>query len=215
MSKRLVLLGCSHIGHKDTDYEMLKKYLEIDADILDIGDTFEAGVPDKKNKMMEQNLTLDEQFDRAVALYYPHKSRIIGKCTSNHSNRVWESLGFDFDKAFCAQLGVKYFGARGQILWNGLRISFHHGYGSGCNEWKDAMELLTIYPDSDIIVVSHKHFKEYKIIQNYLRGKLHKVYLIRTGALLKRARYAEIANYIPHYPGFSIITYNKGVITID
>lgn len=213
MSNKLVVLGCSHLGHRNADIYKLQKYLDMGADLIDIGDTFEAGVPDKKAKAMEQVMSLDEQYHMGLDMYAGHK--VLAKCTSNHSNRVWESIGFDFDKAFCRDLKIPYFEARGQIKWNGYKISFHHGYGSGMNEWKDAKEVLNVYPDSDIVLVSHKHFMAHKTFYNYLNGNRHETHFIRTGSVLDNARYARVANYEPNYPGFSVIEVGPNGLSVD
>ena len=214
MSNKLIILGCSHIGHKHADLSKLERYLSLkDCDFIDIGDTFEAGVPDKKAKSMEQNLTLDEQYHLALDMY--KDTKVLAKCTSNHSNRVWESLGFDFDKAFCHDLEIPYYDFRGQIRWNGLRVAFHHGYGSGSNTWSDAKQLLSVFPDSDVILVSHKHEMEYKKFYNYINGKKHLVHFVRTGSLMDDARYARMSNYLPSFPGFSILEIKDDTLYVN
>lgn len=206
MNKKLVVLGCCHLGHENCDRELLQKYLEIpNADILLIGDLIEAGVPQKANKMMEQNAVPQKQAEEAVDLLMPHKDRIIGLCTSNHSNRIWEAVGVDIDKWIARTLDVKYYGMMGQLKWNNKKISFHHGFGGGMNEWSDAQKVLSIFPDSDIVCVSHRHRLASTNFANRLGNKTHRVDFLRSGSFIKTARYAEQAAYQPTANGAGII----------
>ena len=219
MTKKLLLLACAHIGHKNVDYEALDRYLEWAKKgghkILLLGDIFEVGLPQKANKMMEQNLIIDEQFDRGVALFLPYAKQIIGQCTSNHSNRVWETVGFDLDKAFANTLKIPYFAMNGQVLWEGKKVTFHHGFGAGVNEWGDAQKLLTNYPDSDIVAVSHRHYMATSAFQNNLNKRTHLVNFVRSGSLIKKARYADMAQYQGRPNGFAVVENKNGTIRMD
>lgn len=220
MNKKLLLFACAHVGHKNTDYELMLAYLEWvkkhGHSILLLGDLFEAGVPQKANKMMEQSLNMQDQFDKGFSLLYPFKKHIIGQCTSNHSNRIWESVGLDIDKIFAQQMGVPYYEMGGQLTWEGKKIGFHHGFGAGVNEWSDAQKVLLNYPDSDIVAVSHRHYMATTSFSNTLKGDKHRIEFVRSGSLIKKARYADMAQYQGKPQGFAVIELNKnGLLRVD
>lgn len=213
----LLLLGCLHIGSKNSDielFEFYKKQLEVsDMEILVLGDMFENAIVSKKDMMWDQCCSPDEQMDICYKLLFPFKSRIVGWVTSNHSERSWKDVGINLDRRMVLQLGLKeslYKGQNGSINWHNTKIVFAHGAGYGCNTWRDADQLLKIYPQADIVAVSHRHEMAATWRSNFNITSDNKnirkdVLYIRTGSLMNYARYASRLLYLPQKPGFSVI----------
>jgi hypothetical protein len=226
--KRLVIIGCVHSGSKSADINDFKKYADLCDDpntfLLILGDLFENAIVARGEGMMnDQALTPDEQLDEISAILHPHRARIVGACTSNHSRRTYKEVGIDLDKQLYKRLGVKegvYKGLQGVTVFGGKKIAFAHGNGSGEN-WSDARKLFTIYPTADIICVSHRHemtSKWHGSCDIDARGNKTKRYalFVRTGGLMGWAPYAQEQLYSPQKPGFSILYFlPDGKVRVD
>lgn len=219
--KRLVIFGCAHLGSKSARIEHLEKYVKLLEEPgtfgLILGDMFENAIPSRGEGMMwDQATTPQEQLDDADRLFRPVKNKIIKACGSNHSVRSWKEIGIDIDRELYCRLGIPkvYAGEEGVVMFEGKKIAFAHGNGSGDN-WKDALKLYTIYPDADIVCVSHRH----KMTMDWhgsfhldRAGRRHEKFtlFVRTGGLMDWARYAKRELYAPQKPGFSIIYFPQG-----
>ncbi len=225
--KRLVLVGCVHSGSKAADINDFKRYVDLAEDpdtyLLILGDLFENAIPARGEGMMfEQSLIPDDQIDEIARILQPVKDKIIGACTSNHSYRTYKEVGIDMDSQLYKRLGVErvYRGLQGVCVFEGKRIAFAHGLGSGDN-WNDAKRLFAIYPTADIVVVSHRHEMQSKWYGSYTvdhRGYKAKKYalFVRTGSLMDWARYAQAELYQPQKPGFSVLYFPPdGKVRVD
>lgn len=226
--KRLVLIGCVHSGAKAADIADFKKYADLaeqpGTHLLILGDLFENAIPSRGEGMtFEQSLTPDEQLDEIDRILRPVKHKIIGACTSNHSERSWKECGIDIDKQLYQRLGIYsiYKGLQGVVMFAGKKIAFAHGGGSGTNAWSDAKKLFAIYPTADIVAVSHRHEMTASWHGNYvLNRKCEReekfVLFVRTGGLMGWARYAQKELYTPQKPGFSMLYFLKdGMVRAD
>lgn len=227
--KRLVLIGCVHSGSKFADINDFKKYVDLAADrntyLLILGDLFENAIPSRGEGMVfEQNLTPDEQIDEIARILHPVRDKIIGACTSNHSARTYKEVGIDMDSQLYKRLGVKagvYKGLQGVVVFESKKIAFAHGHGAGVNPWGDARKLFAIYPDADIVAVSHRHEMTAAWHGNFKtdnRGGRSKkfVLFVRTAGLMDWARYAQAELYTPQKPGFSILYFPPdGKVRVD
>ena len=227
MIKRLVIIGCVHSGSKHADINDFKKYVDLADDpntrLLILGDNFENAIPASgKGMVFEQNLTPDEQIDEIARILHPHRASIIGACTSNHSARTYREVGIDMDSQLYKRLEVSniYKGQQGVVMFEGKKIAFAHGHGSGDN-WSDSKKLYAIYPDADIVATSHRHEMTSKWHGNFKidgRGRVSKKYVlfVRTGGLMDWARYAQEKTYTPQKPGFAILYFlPDGKVRVD
>ncbi len=226
--KRLVIIGCVHSGSKYSDINDFKRYVDLAEEpgtyLLILGDNFENAIPSRGEGMVfEQNLTPDEQIDEVARILYPVRSKIIGACTSNHSARTYKEVGIDMDAQLYKRLGIQkiYKGLQGVTVFEGKKIAFAHGHGAGVNPWGDARKLFAIYPDADIVAVSHRHemtaawHGNYRVDSHGRRSKKF-VLFVRTGGLMDWARYAQAELYTPQKPGFSILYFpSDGKVRVD
>ena len=227
--KKLVCIGCVHCGSKSANIEWFKDYVQMakdkDTHLLLLGDLFENAVAARGEGMMnEQDLIPDEQIDQVADILEPVKHKIVGAVTSNHSERTYKEVGINMDKRLLRELGVSsslYKDQQGVIVFAGKKIAFTHGTGSGSNSWGDANKLLKIYPQADIVAVSHKHELAQTWVGNIslsaTGAKTPKfVPFVRTGSLMRYPRYAQRELYSPQKPGFAIITItDDGKILVD
>lgn len=225
--KRLVVIGCVHSGSKSADINDFKKYVDLANDkntyLLILGDLFENAITARGEGMMnDQHLTPDEQIDEISRILRPHKKKIIGACTSNHSRRTYKEVGIDMDKRLYRELGVEriYKGLQGVAVFSRKKIAFAHGNGSGDN-WTDARKLFTIYPGVDIVLTSHRHEMQSKWYGSFAvdhRGYRTRKYVLfaRTGGLMNWAPYAQEALYTPQKPGFTVLYFpDDGTVRVD
>lgn len=226
--KRMLLLGCLHLGSKAHRKDLTKQYMDKvvkeDMDILLLGDLFECATPSKQEQMYEQTSTTDEQLDEAVELFRPVKSRIKGCVTSNHSERAYKAAGVNLDRRLIRELGLPeslYKGFHGVIKYRGKTIVFSHGNGSGCNTWGDAEKLVRMYPAVDVIALSHRHSLDagwrgrFEVNASGQRIKKD-ILMVRTGSLLDYPRYAQKELYFPQKLGFTVLNFNDdGSVTPD
>jgi predicted phosphodiesterase len=182
-----------------------------------LGDNFENAVPARGEGMIwDQSITPQEQLDETVDTYYPYRNKIIAGCGSNHSERSWKEVGLDMDQELFSRLGIpkRYAGPEGVVTFCGKKIAFAHGQGFGTNEWGDARKLYAIYPQADIIAVSHRHEMSLKWygafeLDEKSASKEKFVLFARTGGLMQWARYARKAMYAPQKPGFTILNFHN------
>ena len=161
--QRVIIFGCAHLGSKTSDIAELERYVKLlnepNTYGLILGDLFENAIPSRGEGMVwDQSTTPQDQLDDADRLFRPVKDRIIGACGSNHSVRSWKEVGIDIDHELYWRLGIHklYKGEEGTVIFANKKIAFAHGNGFGDN-WKDALKLYAIYPDVDIVCVSHRH----------------------------------------------------------
>lgn len=212
----VVLFGCVHLGMRYSDKRMAQAYVrrvkEEKGFAILLGDNFECSIPGHKPETMwDQKETVEEQLEEAVELYKPIAKQVIGSCTSNHSARVYKATSIDLDGILANSLGSRasYKGPTGLVSLRLGRVSYkiliNHGMGSGVNEWGDAQRALHVYPESDIVAVSHKHYCATREVGQRVNGKTRPVTFARTGSLMDYARYAQSALYAPQPKGFTIL----------
>jgi hypothetical protein len=227
--KKLILVGCVHAGAKAANLDWFGEYCNKAKDpntsLLLLGDLFENAIPARGEGMMwEQDLTPDEQLEKIAAYLDPVRDKIVGCVTSNHSERSYKEAGLNLDKRLLRELGVKdsvYKGLQGVSVFAGHKIAYAHGHGSGANVWGDAKRLLQLYPEADMIALSHKHELSATWHGNFRLGsagsKIVKyVPFVRTGSLMQYPRYAQRELYSPQKPGFTEVTFkDDGSVSIN
>lgn len=215
MLKPYLIMGCLHLGSKDTDWTLAYEYRNwakrVGAKVILAGDNFDCCIPcHKPETMWAQNLTPQEQYEKGLEFYGPIKKQIILGCTSNHSARIWKATSIDLDKNLARELGYEYVGPLGQRNIKVGRITYKitlsHGQAGGIrNPWGDAFKIMAVYPDTDIVLLSHRHKMDQTLEMQVVRGRYRRVQFVRTGSLMNYARYAKNALYPPSAKGFAIV----------
>jgi hypothetical protein len=218
--KPLVVFGCVHIGHRDSDLQMAKRYVQFvkdnDALALLLADNHECALPSWKGGHMvwDQNMTPQEQYEYGLELFRPIAKNIIGACTGNHAGRAQKVAGMDLDRTMAERLGYlsKYQPYQGftsvKVGKITYKIAFKHGGGMGSNTFGNPIQLMRHFPSADICCASHTHElattkRGFWDIQGGSR-KFHEVTLINTASLLNYPKYADEAGYAPQGKGFAI-----------
>lgn len=219
----VVFFGCVHIGHKDADLDMAKRYVEFakeyNAHALLLSDNFENAVPRKGHMMFDQRLDPEEQIDYGEELFKPIAKQIQGLVQGNHSNRTRHEAGLDMDRQLAIRLGIRhrYFPNQGfTVLKAGQQkysVAFRHGTGFGSNTFGNAISLMRTFPSADICAASHTHevavsTKGFWDVHGGKR-KQRVVTLVNTGSMLNYPRYADEAYYAPNKKGFAIAWLGK------
>lgn len=219
----LVIFGCVHIGHRNADLDMAKRYVtwakNTGAHCLLLSDNFENAVPQKAHMMFDQNLDPQEQLDFGEELYRPIAKQIIGLVQGNHSNRTRKEAGIDMDREMAIRLGIKskYSPNQGFVSVkagkNHYSIAFRHGAGMGSNTFGNCIGLMRTFPTADICAASHTHetAATTRGFWDVVKGKRvqREVTLINTGSLMDYPRYADQAYYSPNKKGFAIAWLGK------
>lgn len=151
----LIPIGDLHRGDKHLSTRglgKLKGYLDWvmerpNAFVFLMGDILNVASRTSKTNPFE-SLSGDDEYARAIELFKPYASRIIGGVVGNHESRMYKDYGFNPLQPFCTELNIPYCGysacvrlrvgkrperkiARGkeyyQIYWGFI----HHGVGGG------------------------------------------------------------------------------------
>lgn len=214
----IVLIGCLHLGSKSHDAKLAEGYRNYilknrKAKVILLGDLMECSIPGHKPETMwGQDRTPQEQYNDALEYIRPFKARVVGACTSNHSARIRKATSIDLDAQLAQALGYEdvYKGVGGvtkvKVGRQEYKVAIAHGRASGMDPWRDAKQLLSVYPYVDMVALSHKHRMVWEWFGHLDNdNNLKKVAFVRTGATLTYARYAQEAMYTPNIPGFSIV----------
>lgn len=221
--KPVVVFGCLHLGHRNADLDMAKRYVEFvkknDAAALLLSDNFENVIPKKGHMMFDQVMIPQEQLDYGQELFYPIRKNVIGIVQGNHSGRTRHEAGLDMDYELAKYLGKKnvYFPNQGYVTVKAGKqsyaIAFKHGTGFGANTFGNCVTLMRHFPSVDIVACSHTHelASTSKGFWDMKDGKRvrHDVTLVNTGSLLDYPSYADEAYYAPQRKGFAILWLNE------
>lgn len=230
--KPLVIFGCVHIGHRNADLAMAKRYVDFvkdnDAAALLLSDNFENVIPKKGHMMFDQVLTPQEQLDYGEELFYPIRKNILGLVQGNHSGRTRHEAGIDMDYELAKHLGIKklYNPNQGFTVVKAGKINYgvayKHGTGFGSNTFGNAITLMRQFPSADICACSHTHElattnRGFWDMDKKGKRVRHDVTLVNTGSLLDFPSYADEAYYAPQRKGFAILLLNttKKEVVVD
>jgi hypothetical protein len=163
----LVLFGCVHIGHKNADLDMAKRYVEwvkkTGAYCLLLSDNFENAIPQKAHMMFDQVMEPQEQIDYGEELFGPIRKQIMGLVQGNHSNRTRKEAGLDMDRELAIRLGIRsrYNPNQGftplRVGRHYYSVAYRHGSGVGSNTFGNCLNLMRAFPTADICAASHTH----------------------------------------------------------
>lgn len=219
----LVLFGCVHIGHKNADLAMAKRYVDwakkSGAYCLLLSDNFENAIPQKAHMMFDQVIEPSEQIDYGEELFWPIRKQIMGLVQGNHSNRTRKEAGLDMDRELAIRLGIRnrYNPNQGFTTLkagkNHYSVAYRHGTGVGSNTFGNCINLMRAFPTADICVASHTHetATTTRGFWDAIKGKRvqREITLINTGSLMDYPKYADQAYYPPNRKGFAIAWLGK------
>lgn len=156
------------IGYLDWAMARPNAYVFLMGDILNV-----ASRQSKTNPF--ESMSGNDEYSRAIELFRPYASRIIGAITGNHEQRMYRDYGFNPLQPFCSELGIEYcgfsscikirVGARKQkrekgqfeqIYWGFA----HHGNGGGGTlgaAINRKMKLQEIVHGMDFYMAGHDH----------------------------------------------------------
>ncbi len=111
----LIPIGDLHRGDRHLSKRglgKLKGYLEWvmarpNAYVFLMGDILNVASRQSKTNPFE-SLSGNDEYQKAVELFAPYKSRIIGCITGNHEQRMYKEFGFNPLAPFCRELGITY-----------------------------------------------------------------------------------------------------------
>lgn len=153
-------------GYLDWMMERPNAYAFLMGDILNV-----ASRSSKTNPF--ESDSGDDEYAKAVSLFKPYKSRIIGCITGNHEQRMFKEFGFNPLQPFCSELGVPYCGYSAvlrirvgkrrdrrneyqQMYWGFA----HHGSGGGGTlgaAINKKVKLQEIVHGMDFYMAGHDH----------------------------------------------------------
>ncbi len=216
----LIPIGDLHRGDKHLSAKgltKLKGYLDWvmskpNAYVFLMGDILNVASRGSKTNPFE-SMSGNDEYEKAVELFKPYASRIIGCITGNHEERMYKDYGFNPLQPFCKELNIPYCGYSAairvrvgrrkraatqhqQVYWGFA----HHGTGGGTlgAALNRKMKLQEIVHGMDWYMAGHDH----QLIvgtRNVLMPKRDKiehqrVHYIDTGSFLDwDGSYAEAA----------------------
>ena len=153
-------------GYLDWVIERKNAYVFLMGDILNV-----ASRSSKTNPF--ESMSGNDEYQKAVELFKPYASRIIGCITGNHEQRMYKDYGFNPLQPFCNELGVQYCGFSAAIR---IRVGkrkdrknefqqmywgfAHHGNGGGGTlgaALNKKMKLQEIVHGMDFYMAGHDH----------------------------------------------------------
>lgn len=152
-------------GYMDWVMAHKNAYVFLMGDILNV-----ASRTSKTNPF--ESMSGNDEYEKAVKLFAPYKSRIIGCITGNHEERMYKDYGFNPLQPFCNELGIPYCGYSAAIhLRVGKRKDrrneyyqtywgfAHHGTGGGTlgAALNRKMKLQEIVHGMDWYMAGHDH----------------------------------------------------------
>lgn len=176
----LIPLGDLHRGDRhltERGLGKLKGYLDWvmerpNAYIFLMGDVLNTASRSSKTSPFE-SMSGDDEYVRAVELFKPAASRIVGCISGNHEARMQKEFGFNPLQPFCRELGITFCGWSACIkIRVGQRVGYpnqyeqvywgfaHHGNGGGGTlgaALNRKMKLQEIVHGMDFYMAGHDH----------------------------------------------------------
>lgn len=178
----LIPLGDLHRGDRhltERGLSKLKGYMDWvmgrpNAFIFLMGDILNVASRTSKTNPFE-SMSGNDEYQKAVELFLPYASRIIGCITGNHEQRMYKDYGFNPLQPFCNELGVPFCGFSAaiklrlgkrkraksgdqyeQVYWGFA----HHGNGGGGTlgaALNKKVKLQEIVHGMDFYMAGHDH----------------------------------------------------------
>lgn len=215
-------LGDIHYGHQACDLAKLKKYLawadRANAYVFLMGDLLEMALPIHKpdrGDVYHSDLWPDQQINGIKKILEPLKGRVLAAIDGTHESRFINLTHMSPTSEICVPLGAQYiptWPAQYELKVGTQTYRFLIGHGSGYSQKSDYQirKAMTVFPDSEIIVMGHNHriYSECftKLTSDGDGNEIErKVYGVRSGAFLGYADYARQKVYEPCRTGSPVI----------
>lgn len=166
-------LGDVHIGSKEFDLELFKKWIEVvtndpNGAVVIIGDMMNMGLRNSKSNVYEETLSPMEQKELCYELLNPIADKIIAGCSGNHEYRAVKEVGMNplYD-VFCRmRIEERY---RENACFIKLNVGKHQGnpntYGvvltHGSTKNKDERWTYSV-DNCDVFISGHTHEATHK-----------------------------------------------------
>ncbi len=153
-------------GYLDWVMERPNAFVFLMGDILNV-----ASRGSKTNPF--ESMSGNDEYSKAVELFKPYASRIVGAITGNHEQRMYKDYGFNPLQPFCNELGIPYCGfsscirirvgkrrGRSNEFWQMYWGFAHHGNGGGGTlgaAINRKMKLQEIVHGMDFYMAGHDH----------------------------------------------------------
>lgn len=209
----LTFMGDCHVGHVNTDYELLEEHLGLieqaeGAYLMTTGDLMENPVLHaiQKHGSMHQESMVSPKFQKQLVehLFARVSDRVLAMLQGHHEEWSYTADDFDFGEFITEQFGCPYLehGGRltvkvanpGDTTGQDYRIVARHSYryNSSYNLTHAPKQMIRFFKDGDIGVVGHHH--EGAIEEGFLQpGK--PFIAIRLGSYKRDDRWARAVGY--------------------
>jgi len=142
------------------------------AHVVLTGDLCESSLRTSKGEIYKQVGTPQDQRDWNIEKLYPIRHKILGMCSGNHEDRIFNEVGIDITKDIAEALGVPYdpdgmylkvsFGDRNNWTQGRPFVYYSdssHGYGGARTKAAKAVkvERQSTWLHADITTMSHDH----------------------------------------------------------
>ena len=136
------------------------------------GDLCECAIRSSKGDIFRQSGTPQDQAEYMSEKLYPYRAKILGACSGNHEDRIYNETGVDITKIIAGNLGVPYrsegmlvkisFGSGNEGHGNKPYVFWHygtHGYGGARTKAAKAIkvERVSAWLSADVYTMSHDH----------------------------------------------------------
>jgi len=222
---KLAFIGDLHIGHISFNQNVLQMMFdEIDSDrehyrILLMGDLLECATKSSIGAgIIETNLTVDAQIERAIELFRPYRDLIDGIVEGNHEARIYKMTGIDVTKLIAQALDVPYLRYTGVVKYTLGRIRYtvnmwHGSGGAGTigNSFNKCIKMAekTV---SDVYAMGHTHklgctSRQFTIPKTVQVEEITQHFILTGSALDYDETYPDGMNLQRVSPGFPVATF--------
>lgn len=221
-SFKLVVLGDMHLGDPLCDLDLIKETINFvkntpDCYVIINGDIMNNAIINSKSDTISETLTMEQQQDLAIELFYPIKERILIIADGNHENRTYKLTGINPLRYVARALGCldKYthetYLINIRMAYKGnsknsstFRIFGQHGsYGGGRKVGSAAntlQEMSAVVANANLYIRSHTHnhisfHDDCYIVSQYGNLIRHRRTYYNAMAFLKYGGYAADKGY--------------------
>lgn len=203
---QLVGLGDLHIGHIGVDYTSLKNLINklkrrTDCAVILMGDSIENAIPGSVSSQFEQDMTPEEQIDKAYELFEPIEHLIVGLHDGNHPYRTTKATGLSPEKIIAGRLKVPYLGhqALSSLNINGIVYDVFscHGVSGARTATGKLAKILDMVKlaSADVYMTGHIHDRV-----GYIQH-----YEMRVGkqTVLKKRAFVSAGSFVQYFNSYA------------
>jgi len=210
-SIELVPLGDFHIGHKNFQESLLRRYVDYikskpNCYCALMGDEIEAEIPSRSSKYgYEQLYGIDKQLDKLYDILNPIKGKILTKVSSTHTGWSRKLILHDIDREIAEKLGAHYLGIGDywKIKCGRRNYTIYQQHGASSSKYPEyeIKKVMENYPSADVYLLGHIHqlyAKPFTKVVCYGDKRFKKIlWGIRTGGFVENKEWA-LEKVLPH-----------------